>query len=58
MSQYISNVDRTSTDEINAVIRKYFDEKNLKILVYGPVEEIKEQLKEYNPEIKAAADFE
>ncbi len=58
LSQYISNVDRTSTDEINAVIRKYFDEKNLKILVYGPVEEIKEQLKEYNPEIKAAADFE
>ena len=45
LSQYISNVDRTSTDEINAVIRKYFDEKNLKILVYGPVEEIKEQLR-------------
>lgn len=58
LSQYISNVDRTTTEDVNAVIRKYFDEKNLKILVYGPAEEIKEQLKDFNPEVKAAAEFE
>ncbi len=58
LSQYISNVDRTTTEEINAVIRKYFDDKNLKILVYGPADEIKDQLKDLNPEVKAAADFE
>ncbi len=57
LSQYIVNVDRTSTEEINAVIRKYFDEKNIKILVYGPADEIKDQLKDFNPEIRAAADF-
>ncbi len=57
LSQYISNVERTTTNDINLVIRKYFDEKNLKILVYGPADEIKDQLKEFNPEIKPASEF-
>ncbi len=58
LSQYITNVDRTTTEDINVAIRKYFDEKNLKILVYGPAAEIKDQLKEFAPEIKSAAEFE
>ena len=57
LTQYISNVDKTSSDEINRVIRKNFDDKNLKILVYGPADQIKDQLKNFNVEIKPAADF-
>ncbi len=57
LSQYISNVDRTTTEDVNAVIRKYFDEKNVKILVYGPAVEIKPQLTNFNPEVKAASEF-
>lgn len=57
LTQYISNVDKTTADDLNRVIKNNFDDKNLKILVYGPADQIKDQLKNFKVEVKPAADF-
>lgn len=44
LTGYLSTVDHLSVSEINQVIKKYFDDKNIKIVVYGNASEVRPQL--------------
>lgn len=58
LSDYLTNVGRLSTSDVNRVIKKYFDDKNLKIVVYSSAPAVEAQLKNLGPvEIKKASEF-
>ena len=44
LTNYLREVDRISSSDVNRAIKKYFDDKNLKILVYTSAETVLPQL--------------
>lgn len=58
LTTYLSQVDRLSASAINSVIKKYVDNKNLKVVVYSASSEVLPQLEPLGKvEIKKAADL-
>lgn len=58
LSSYIQTVDRLSTSDVNRAIKKYFDEKNLKVVVYSSAPAVQAQLEAIGKvEVKQAADY-
>ncbi len=44
LTSYLSEVDRVTVGDLNRVIKKYFDPRNLKILVYSNAADVQTQL--------------
>ena len=58
LTNYLKDVDRLSASDVNKVIKKYVDDKNLKVLVYSSASEVLPQLQPLgNVEVKQASDF-
>lgn len=48
---FTKNIDKLKVADINAVIGKYMQPANLKVLVYGDAKSFKKQLEAYKPEV-------
>jgi zinc protease len=58
LEDFVENVQKISTTEVNAVIKNYLRPENLKILVYANSGSVKEQLKPVGPiEVKSFRDY-
>jgi zinc protease len=62
LGDYLSNVDRLSKSDVNAVIKKYIHPNKMKIVVYTSAPEVMEQIKAIAPqtgnlEVKKATDL-
>jgi zinc protease len=58
LENYLSDVDRLSTSDVNRVIRKYIDDKNLKVVVFGSAPQIQAQLEAIGKvEVKKASEL-
>lgn len=58
LNDYLSTVDRLSTSDVNRTIKKYFDDKNLKVVVYSSAPAVEAQLKSLGTvEVKKASDY-
>lgn len=44
LTSYLNEVDRLSVGDVNRVIKKYFDDKNLKVVVFSTASEVAPQL--------------
>jgi len=44
LTTYLSEIDRVSVSEINSVIKKYIDDRNMKVVVYSNAAEVVPQL--------------
>lgn len=58
LTNYYAHLDALSKDSINATIKKYFDPKNLRILVYAPRNKVEDSLKKFGKlEVKSYKEF-
>ncbi len=58
LNDYISNIDKIDVADVNRVIKKYMNPKNMKILVYGDKKASLKQVQALGPvEIKEAGDL-
>ena len=57
LTNYIHDVDALSTRDVNKVVKKYFDERNFRVLVYSTASAVQPQLEAIGKvEVKSAAD--
>ena len=54
LTSFLTNVERLGVSDVNRVLRKYLDERAMRIVVYGKASEIRDQLKDFNVEVKSA----
>ncbi len=58
LTQYLREVDRLSTSDVNRVVKKYIDDKNLKIVVFSSAPAVQKQLEAIGKvEVKKASDY-
>lgn len=59
LTNYISDLDKISANDVNRAIKKYFDDENIKILVYTSADQITEQMKTVKGEltVKKASEY-
>ena len=58
LTNYLHDVDQLSLSSVNQVVSKYFDNKNIKILVYSSATEVLPQLEKIAPvEVKKSSDY-
>ena len=51
LSDYIGKVDSYSKSEINGIIKKYLNPKDIKIVLMTTKSEVMSQVKSYKPEV-------
>jgi len=58
LRNYIRDLDRVSVADVSAVIQKYFEPKQMRILIYGPSKEVLKQVQPIGVvEVRKASEF-